>query len=333
LNDEAVTIEYATYDPNDSETPAFKTDITYPYSGGTTSSTTLTSFDVPYTYPYKVSQTNAKFSADSQSFTAEQAARTINFTLYPNNREFATVADMEAYQYAWEGMKATVSDTKYKYENGEWVENQHSLPDVPFTVNYNAKNYDASTKTLLKTEGQLADVDAVITAGTPTVHDGYLTIKSGTRATINGYQNYFNRDNNNPNLTIISKQKTDGNNCHMFANRDGNYNWMYRCYSDKLTLHGASEQGQLSVTTQPVIESVRINSNRQYQYNNYTNDTTSSGNSFDYGTTNSGKFALFQGYATNYGEFFVGDFYWVYMCQGTLTDEQVQQVIDYNENL
>lgn len=122
LSDEAVTITYTTYDPSDVETPAFKTDITWPYSGGTTSSTTLTSFDVPYTYPYKVSQTSDKFSADAQSYTANQAARTINFVLYPNNREFATVADLEAYQYAWEGMKAYVGDTNYEYKNGEWVE-------------------------------------------------------------------------------------------------------------------------------------------------------------------------------------------------------------------
>ena len=122
LSDEAVTIIYTTYDPSDVETPAFKTDITYPYSGGTTSSTTLTSYSVPYTYPYKVSQTSNKFSVDSQSYTSGQAARTINFVLYPNNREFATVADMEAYQYAWEGMKANVGDTNYEYKNGEWVE-------------------------------------------------------------------------------------------------------------------------------------------------------------------------------------------------------------------
>ena len=333
LSDEAVTITYTTYDPSDVETPAFKTDITYPYSGGTTSSTTLTSYDVPYTYSYQVSQTSDKFSAEKQSYTANQAARTINFVLYPNNREFATVADMEAYAYAWEGMKAKVGDTNYKYENGEWVENQHSLPDVPFTVNYNAKQYNASTKTLLKTEGQLADVDAVITAGTPRVNDGYLTIASNTRATISGYQNYFNRSNSTPNLTIISKQKTNGSNGHMFANRDSNYNWMYRCYSNKLTLHGTSEQGSVAVTTQPVIESVRVDSNRLLTYNNYTDNTSSTYSSFNYGGTNKTATALFAGYAYSSGEWFVGDFYWVYMCQGTLTDEQVQQVIDYNENL
>ena len=40
---------------------------------------------------------------------------------------------------------------------------------------------------------------------------------------------------------------------------------------------------------------------------------------------------MFQGYATTTGENFVGDFYWVYMSQNTLTDEQVKQVIAYNE--
>ena len=119
---EAVTITYTTYDPNDSETPSFKTNITYPYNRGTTSSTTLTSYDVPYAYPYEVSCTSNKFSADSQSYSSTLNERTISFVLYPNNREFATFADMEAYAYAWEGMKATIGDTKYKYENGAWSE-------------------------------------------------------------------------------------------------------------------------------------------------------------------------------------------------------------------
>ena len=145
LNDEAVTITYTTYDPSDVETPAFKTDITWPYSGGTTSSTTLTLFDVPYTYPYEVSQTNDKFSADSQSYTAGQAARTINFVLYPNNREFATVADLEVYQYAWEGMKATVGDRMYQYKNGEWVEQVYTQYEYIRTQNSSAAYYNFNT--------------------------------------------------------------------------------------------------------------------------------------------------------------------------------------------
>ena len=234
--------------------------------------------------------------------------------------------------------KLTVDDGyEYIYSGGSWINvgevsgSTATLPDVPFSVNYNANEYNSSTKTLLKTEGQLANVDAVITAGTPTVHDGYLTIASGTRATIEGYSTYFNRTNSTPNLTIVSKQRTDGSSCHMFANRDSNYNWMYRPYATKLTLHGGSETGSIAVTTQPVIESVRVDSSRVVKYNNYTNNTTSSSSSFSYGSTNSGKFAIFQGYGTTTGENFVGDFYWVYMSQTTLTDEQVQQVIAYNE--
>ena len=234
--------------------------------------------------------------------------------------------------------KLTVDDGyEYIYSGSSWVNvgevsgSTASLPDVAFSVNFNANNYDANTKTLAKTSGQLVNTDAVITAGTPTVHDGYLTIASNTRATISGYQTYFNRDNSNPNLTIISKQRTEGSNCHMFANRDGNYNWMYRPYSNILTLHGGSETGGIAVTTQPVIESVKVDSNRNVHYNNYTNNTSSDTTNFSYGSTNNGNFALFAGYASSTGEWFVGDFYWVYMSQNTLTNEQIQQVIAYNE--
>lgn len=232
-------------------------------------------------------------------------------------------------------------DNGYEYEwNGsEWVNvgeitgTTATLPDVPFTVNYNAKNYNASTQTFAKINGQLADTDVTITGGTITAHDGYVTVASGSRGVISGYGDYFNRTDSTPNLTIISKQRTEGINCHMFANRNasGNYNWMYRPYSNGLTLHGTSEQGEVSVTTQPVIESVRIDSNKLATYNNYTDNISSTQSSFSYGEIN-GSVALFAGYTDNDSEWFVGDFYWIYMSQTTLTDEQVQQVINYNES-
>lgn len=229
-------------------------------------------------------------------------------------------------------------DNGYEYEwNGsEWVNlgevtgTTATLPEVPFTVNYNSKNYNASTQTFAKTEGQLADTDVIISGETLTAHDGYVTVLSGSRGVISGYGDYFNRTDSTPNLTIISKQRTEGNNCHIFANRGSSFNWMYRPYSNRLTLHGGSEQGEVSVTTQPVIESVRIDSNRLATYNNYTDNTSSTTSSFSYGSTN-GSVALFAGYTNSSGEWFVGDFYWIYMSQNTLTDEQVQQVINYNE--
>ena len=146
LATEAVTITYTTYDPNDTEVPAFSTDITYPYNGGTTSSTTLTSYEVPYTYSYTVVQTSNLFSASTESYTAGQTSRTITFTsLYPNNREFSTVADLEAYQYAWEGMNASVGGTKYKYTNGSWVEETYTKYEYIRTENATSKYYMFNT--------------------------------------------------------------------------------------------------------------------------------------------------------------------------------------------
>ena len=341
LSEEAVTITYTTYDPNDSETPAFKTNITYPYNGGTTSSTTLTSFDVPYTYPYTVKQTNDKFSADSQSYTANQAARTINLILYPNNREFATVADMEAYAYAWEGMTVYVGSDKYVYQNGEWVENQHSLPDVPFVLNYNAKQYNASTHTIPYTEGALNAINAVITGTTANIIDhhenGYIQLTGSASTTIRalvGTTN-FSRSSSNPNITIICKAYTPGSSSegNILSNRKESYNWMYRHKSTQLRFHGTSEQGSIAVSnTEPNTCSIRIDSSRLLKYNNWTQNTTSSYSNFNYGSDSNGG-ALFAGYYSSSGEFWKGVFYWIYMSLNTLTDEQVQQVIDYNENL
>lgn len=178
LSDEAVTITYTTYDPNDSETPSFNTDITYPYNGGTTSSTTLTSFNVPYTYQYDVN-TNDKFSADSQSYTAGQTTRTINFVLYPNNREFSTVADMEAYTYAWEGMNANVGDTRYKYKNGEWAEITEN-----FTVDLNSQWQDSTSYGSLSSD--TANYDFYESFGNHNVNNG----KSTMFITINGYKSF-----------------------------------------------------------------------------------------------------------------------------------------------
>ena len=170
LSDEAVTITYTTYDPNDSETPAFKTDITWPYSGGTTSSTTLTSYAVPYTYPYEVSQTSDKFSADGQSYTAGQTARTINFVLYPDNREFASVAGLEAYEYPWEGMIAYVGTDRYVYQNGEWVYNPSRLPvgytEVEYVQNTGTSYLDIAFKPNTNTR-VLTEMQAVSTSDYP----------------------------------------------------------------------------------------------------------------------------------------------------------------------
>lgn len=300
-------------------------------SGGSTPT-----YDLCFAVVDDVSQYQETEFEDVYDKTTEKWYKLNNLNQYEEYGVFGSGRNITYY----DGKLTIDGNYEYEYSGGSWVNvgevsgGTAQLPDVPFTVNYNAKNYDSTTKTLAKTSGQLADVDAVITAGTPTVNDGYLTIDYSTRATISGYQTYFNRNNNNPNLTIISKQNTKStgsNGCHLFANRGSSYNWMYRAYSNRLTLHGNSEQGGEVVTQQPVIESVRIDNIRTATYNNYTDNTSSTYNNFNYGGLNLDGTALFAGYYSNPGEWFSGDFYWIYMSQSTLTDEQVQQVIDYNE--
>lgn len=230
------------------------------------------------------------------------------------------------------------------YERGEMIESastdcSHILPDVSFSVNYNAKTYNSSTRTFVKTYGQLVDVDAVI-SGSPSivVNGNYITYSGNSGndgAFISGYQQYFNRSSSNPTLTIVAKCKTDGRNCHLFANRYNSYNWMFRPYNDHLTLHGTSETGSIALNSETAnVMSARVNSQSQVYYNNWSDNTSTSPVSFDYGGENNEQVGLFNGYAGfSTGEYFVGDFYWIYVSQNELTDAQILQVIDYNENL
>lgn len=244
----------------------------------------------------------------------------------------------------YEGKLTIDSGYEYIYSGSSWVNvgevsgSTATLPNVPFSVNYNANNYDANTKKFAKTSGQLVDVDAVI-SGSPsiTVHDSYITYHSNGSydgAFISGYQQYFNRTSSSPTLTIVAKAKASSNsNCHLFANRYSSYNWMFRVRTGSMTLHGTSETGSIALNSSAAnIMSARVNSSSQVYYNNWSLGTSTSPLSFSYGSTNNQRAALFNGYAGySSGEYFAGDFYWIYMSQNTLTDAQVQQVIDYNE--
>ena len=234
---------------------------------------------------------------------------------------------------------------EYQYSGGSWVNlgevsgGTATLPDVPFTLNYNAKDYDASTHTIPYTEGALNAIDAVITGTTANIidhsSDGYIELTGSTSTAIRalvGTTN-FSRSSSSPNITIICKAYTPGSSTegNILSNRKESYNWMYRHKSSILTFHGTSEQGSIAVSnTEPNTCSIRIDSSRLLTYNNWTKNTTSTYSNFNYGSNSNGG-ALFSGYYTTSSEMWKGVFYWIYMSLNTLTDEQVQQVIAYNE--
>lgn len=250
--------------------------------------------------------------------------------------------------------KLTIDDGyEYQYSGGSWINvgevsgSTATLPDIPFVLNYNAANYDATTHSIPMTSGQLNDTDAVAYNNPNSIvdhsQDGYITISNASMRIRKVGQDIslFNRSSNSTSsdLTIVCKAKsTSGEN--IITNRDGNYNWMYRLKtSGILTFHGTSETGSISWnTSNPDIMSVRTyyDSGTKLKYNNWTKNTSPTPKSFTYGSTNtdsSSAGALFVGYSwSNTSEQWSGDFYWVYMAQANLTDAQVQQVIAYNEN-
>lgn len=263
-------------------------------------------------------------------------------TIEGNYKEYGVYADNLSTD-AYIGELAVYDGHEYEYTASGWVDlgevqSGGSLPVNVFSLNYNAKHMDGNT--FLREEGQLVDADATINGSDYTINDGYVTIGNttagNTYCAVGGFQTYMNRNNSNPEITIISKAKTNpaySNHYSLLCNRGNSYNWMWRPYRNKLCLHGGSgEEGNLSIPQgEVVIGSARVNSSRQLILNDWSNGTTNTTNGFSYGSLESGGFAMFRDYYNRTLEPWSGDFYWVFMCQSTLTDEEVQQVIQYNE--
>lgn len=238
---------------------------------------------------------------------------------------------------------------EYIYSGGSWVNvgevsgGTASLPDVSFMLNYNAKDYNASTHSIAKTSGQTRDVDAVCNYGYHIVDhsaDGYITVTGNTRMLISG-TTYMGRNNTQTGctMTIVSKVRTtSGYSILTNRGRSGypEMNWMWRYPTNAIFLHGSSSYNNpqyfTNTSTSPIVASVRTyyDGGVKQTLNDWTNNGSYSGN-FGYGDNYNGNSALFCDYASSNIEFWQGDFYWVYMSQDVLTDTQIQQVIAYNE--
>lgn len=212
-----------------------------------------------------------------------------------------------------------------------------SLPSNTFMFNYNARQYDSSTYTFPKTTGQLFDVDLTLNGEPYTYTDEYVgfnlnrTIYMGYQYNSNA-QNPFNRASSANTFTFIYKTSgfTAGDR-NLFCNRNTNYNYMIRGNS----MHtAASNYLSLTPSSSPEICVIRVNSNgtseRKFVDSNGNTLQVTTGATINWGQLNNG-IGFFAGYATG-GEYFQNRFYWMYCSMETLTDAEVLQVIQYNEN-
>lgn len=211
-----------------------------------------------------------------------------------------------------------------------------SLPSNTFMFNYNARQYDSSTYTFPKTTGQLFDVDLTLNGEPYTYTDEYVGFNG--KSLYMGYafssnaQNPFNRVSSASSFTFIYKTSgfTTGDS-NLFCNRNTNYNYMVRGNM----LH-TSQSGFLSLTpsSSPEICVIRVNSNgnseRKFVDSNGNTLQITTASTISWGGINNG-IGFFAGYATG-DEYFQNRFYWMYCSMETLTDAEVLQVIQYNEN-
>ena len=226
-----------------------------------------------------------------------------------------------------------------------------SLPNKSFVFNFNARNYNPSTFTIPNEEGATMSRDMVWRATTTTIRNNITFNEDHISIPLSAYSlfdfstsgaNPMNNTTSAPAMTIIAKFKanatTSGDN--FICNRDGStYNWMARpSSSGRLSLHTSSSNNSSSQTTVYTTSSIttavwRVNASRQIEIKNLTDGTSNT--PFTTGWNSGSRwFAFFIWWAggSSFREAMAGDFYWCYASREVLTDEEIQQVINFNES-
>ena len=231
-----------------------------------------------------------------------------------------------------------------------------NLPNKPFVFNYNARDYDPATFTIPKTSGQTMDRDMVWTGTTSVINnitfdEDHITIPISGFSLFDFSTSGANPMNNTaaaPAMTIVAKFKynTSSAGCNFFNNRDASaYNYFARCGISEgngflsLGTGGGANAGPTYDTSKPVIASWRVDANRSIDIKNITSGTsTTVGTTTWNGGTSWFTFFIWKKKTsntintTNYGEWMGGDFYWCYASREVLTDEEIQQVVRYNDS-
>lgn len=260
-------------------------------------------------------------TADVQSGTSGETVVTITADL--NETEEARTNTLSVYPLG-------EPSSPYKVEIAVSQKRPGGLPEVPFMFNYHSK--DVTGDSLVKTPGQLFDNNVTI-GNVPKLADGALDFRNG--AWYGGWNfgsaaaNPFNRDSSHKSFTFIYKTSGfTGSSNNLFANRSnsGTYNYMVRG-----NMFHTSSSGFLNMTPSQSPQTVVIRINPDGTSERWcveTGQKVTDGN-ITYGGLNNG-IGFFSGYSDMSSEGFGGVLYWMYCSLEALTDAEIQQVIDYN---
>ena len=228
----------------------------------------------------------------------------------------------------------------------EYVE-QGDLPDVPFEFFFDAANYDAETQSIPNHKSAaLSEYQLQLSATIPTTNGDYLTFNDRCEGYINRWGKestesgaYFHRKGQD-NMTIVCKVKPrldTGNASDFISNRSsiGYYNYMFRIGDhNSVFLHTGTAYSddralKLSYSDEPQILVVRVNGSENYiQIENLTTDESHRVYGINWGGSNTAmKF-----FYNDSGEYWSGDFYWMYYSFQYLNDEELSAFMALGEN-
>ena len=212
-----------------------------------------------------------------------------------------------------------------------------ALP-VPFMFDYNAKDFSVTERAFINAAGAQWHQNMALNGSGFRVGESYVHINQGIYA---GYQfpsreeNPFNRRGMDE-LTIIAKVKGErSDQFSIFANRSetSDYNFMFR-EGDNGTryfyLHDSRAFGSatsVTVSTLPNIVVARVGGGK-VQLQSITDGVQGLSQPVSWGGESDAVY-LFHGGCGD--EYWTGDFYWIYLSLRALSDEEIKQVVDYNE--
>lgn len=227
-----------------------------------------------------------------------------------------------------------------------------NLPNKTFLCNYNAKQFNVLTHTIPKTSGQTFDHDMVLNASPSaytlnniTVNGQYFEYDFGSTSL-----NPFNRTGNQP-LTIVAKTSKgfyDSGEHTIVCSRYPNINWLLfnpantsgdgaGANGGTVFLHDNSHRfwtntPYVQMVSDPNIYAIRVSGGTGYG-KSFTDNTTFESRSVSFGSTARRVGFFTDTHSPGGFELWHGTFYWIYVSAEYLTDEEVQEVIDYNEQL
>lgn len=249
----------------------------------------------------------------------------------------------------------TLSEQRIKYINDRTVPRSPSnIPSqtklnftVPFPMdfmfNFNSKQFDKETNTISNASGAMWSRNLVLSKQPFYVYSDHIGIEYGNCMEVHfssPMENPFNRDDEHRTLTLIAKVAgNDMDHISLFSNRGTEFNYMFRegeSSTRYFYLHDSRSYGYapyILADELPATVVVRAGSDGNLTMMTFKNGekTSTSTSPQGWGMPSDGIGFFCGGYGQ--GEYWSGDFYWMFMSLEELSDEEILNVIEYNEEM